>query len=88
MYVLMIDNARLETRKSSNGRKIARMAQILTIFGPKRSQRPKLSHEKIFNEGNERKVPEKFENLSKIVPKISQNRYWLYIFIISFQEGQ
>ena len=35
-------NARLENRKSSNGRKIARMARILTILGPKRSQRPKL----------------------------------------------
>ena len=58
------DNARLENRKSSNGRKIARMARILTIFGPKRSQRPKLFHEKKSNERNEQKVPEKFEKLS------------------------
>ena len=60
----VIDNARLENRKSSNGRKIARMARILTIFGPKRSQRPKLFHEKFLNERNEQKVPEKFEKLS------------------------
>ena len=60
------DNARLENRKSSNGRKIARMARILTIFGPKRSQRPKLFHEKFSNERNEQKVPEKFEKLSNI----------------------
>ena len=59
------DNARLENRKSSNGRKIARMARILTIFGPKRSQRRKLFDEKFSNERNERKVPEKFEKLSK-----------------------
>ena len=52
------DNARLENRKSSNGRKIARMARNLTIFGPKRSQRRKLIHEKFSNERNERKVPE------------------------------
>ena len=59
------ENARLENRKSSNGRKIARMARNLTIFGPNRSQRPKLFHEKFSNERNERKVPEKFEKLSK-----------------------
>ena len=69
------DNARLENRKSSNGRKIARMARIFTIFGPKRSQRPELFHEKLLNKQNERKVPEKFEKLSKKKLKNSQNRY-------------
>ena len=64
------DNARLENRKSSNDRKIARMARILTIFGPKRSQQPKLFHEKKSNERNERKVPEKFEKSSKKIRKI------------------
>ena len=49
------DNAR-QNQKSSNGRKIARMARILTIWGPKRSQRPKLFHEKFSNERNEQKV--------------------------------
>ena len=46
------------------------MARILTIFGLKRSQRPKLSHEKNLNERNEQKVPEKFEKLWKHVRKI------------------
>ena len=69
------DNARLENRKSSNGRKIARMARNLTIFGPKRSQRPKLFHEQVSNERNESKVPEKLEKLSKKFCKNSQNRY-------------
>ena len=69
------NNARLENRKSSNGWKIARMARILTIFGPKRSQRPKLFHEKFSNERNERKVPEKFEKISNKKSKNSQYRY-------------
>ena len=55
------DNARLENRKSSSGRKIARMARILMKFGPKKSQRRKLFDEKFSNDRNERKVPEKFE---------------------------
>ena len=63
------DNARLENRKSSNGRKIARMARILTKSGPKISQRPKLFHEKFSNEQNERKVPGKFENYRQIFRK-------------------
>ena len=57
------DNACLENRKSSNGRKIARMARILTIFGPKRSQQRELFHEQFSNERNEQKVPEKFEKI-------------------------
>ena len=68
------DNARLENRKSSTGRKIARMARISMKFGPKESQRRKL-FEKISNERNERKFPEKFEKLSKKIPKNSKNRY-------------
>ena len=64
------DNVRLENRKSSNGRKIARMARILTIFGPKRSQRRKLFDGKFSSERNEQKVPEKFEKLSKKNRKI------------------
>ena len=38
----------LTASKSLNGRKIARMAPILTIFGPNRSRRPKLKFEKKF----------------------------------------
>ena len=63
------DNARLENRKSSNGRKIARMARILTKFGPKKSQRRKLFDENFSNERDERKVPGKVEKLSKKVKK-------------------
>ena len=69
------DDARLENRKSSNGRKIARMARILTKFGPKKSQRRKLFDEKNSNERNEREVPQKFEKLSKKNSKNSENRY-------------
>ena len=69
------DNARLENRKSSNDRKIARMARILTKFGPKKSQRRKLFDEKFSNERDERKVPGKFEKLSKKNSKNSKNRY-------------
>ena len=36
--------------KSSNGRKIARIARILTIFGPNKSQRRDLFFEKRSNE--------------------------------------
>ena len=50
--------------KSSNGRKIARMARNLMIFGPKNSQRRELFREKFSNERDERKVVEKFENFS------------------------
>ena len=49
------DNARLENRKSSNGRKIARMARILTIFGPNESSRRDLFDKKNSNERNEQK---------------------------------
>ena len=66
----VIDNARHKNRKSSNGRKITSMARILTKFGPKKPQRPKLFHEKIWNERNERKVPKKNEKLSKKKSKI------------------
>ena len=39
------DNARLENRKSSSGRKIARMAQIWAIFGSNESSRRDLFFE-------------------------------------------
>ena len=51
------DNARLENRKSSNGRKIARMARNLTIFGPKGSQRPKLFRENCRTNETNGKLP-------------------------------
>ena len=57
------DNARLENRKSSSGRKIARMARILMKFGPKKLQQRKLFDEKVSNDRNERKVPKQFEKM-------------------------
>ena len=66
------DNARLENRKSSNDQKIARMARILTIFGPKRSQPCKLFDETFLNERDERKFPEKFENNRFFLEKIKK----------------
>ena len=64
------DNARLENQKSSSGRKIARMARILMKFGPNKSQRRKLFDKKISSAQDERKVPGKFEKLSKKNRKI------------------
>ena len=63
------DNARIENRKSSSGRKIGRMARILMKFGPKKSQRPKLFHENCSNETN-RKFPKKSKNYQKNFRKI------------------
>ena len=60
----LVDHARLENRKSSNDRKIVRMAQILMKFGPKKSHRRKLFDEKNSNERSKRKVPKTFETLS------------------------
>ena len=54
----VIDHARLENRKSSNDRNIARMARILTIFGPKKSQRRKLFDEQNSNDRNHPKIME------------------------------
>ena len=71
------DNAGLENPKSSSGRKIARMARILTKFGLKKSQRPKLFHGKFSNERNERKVPEKFEKMSMSLT-INKRHYKLF----------
>ena len=65
------DNARLENRKSSSNRKIARMARILTKFGPKKSQRRKLFDETF----RTIETNEKFPKSSKNYGKHSQNRY-------------
>ena len=52
-------------RPISNGRKIARIAPISTIFGPNESSRRDLFLEKKSKERNERKDFEKFKNFSK-----------------------
>ena len=58
------------TSKSSNGRKIARMARNSTIFGPNESSRRDLFLEKFSKERNNRKV---FEKLRKIFEKKFEN---------------
>ena len=65
------DNARLENRKSSNGLRIAWIARILKIFGAKIAATQAVWRKKS-NDRNERKVPEKFEKLSKKFSKNSQ----------------
>ena len=60
------DNACLENRKSSSGRKIARMARIVTIFGPSELSRGDLFSEKVSNGRNERKY---FKKISEFVEK-------------------
>ena len=55
------------TSKSSNGRKIARMARNSTIFGPNESSRRDLFLEKFSKSRNNRKV---FGKLRKIFEKI------------------
>ena len=55
------------TSKSSNGRKIARMARNSTIFGPNESSRRDLFLENISKSRNNRKV---FEKLRKIFEKV------------------
>ena len=63
MHLCVIDNARLENRKSSNDQKIARMARILTIFGPFEPHRRQLQFPKI---SNERKIIESIESIDSI----------------------
>ena len=61
----------LTASKSLNGRKIARMARILTIFGPNESSRRDLCFENFSNERNERKDFKKIlEKFSKKIRKI------------------
>ena len=55
----------LTVSKSSNGRKIARMAPILTIFGPKSSQQCDLFVEKFSNERANEQTNDLCKNFSK-----------------------
>ena len=48
--IQMLRFGAVSNSKSSNGRKIARMARNLTIFGPNRSRRRELKFEKFSNE--------------------------------------
>ena len=53
-------------RKSSNGRKIARMARNLTIFGPNRSRRRELNFEKNSNERANEQTNDLYNFFSKM----------------------
>ena len=58
------------SQKFSNGRKIARMARILTIFGRNRSSRRNLSFQKF---SNERKIIELIESIDSIGRSIDRS---------------
>ena len=66
------DNVRLEHRKFSNGRKIARMARILTKFGPKKSQRRKLFDENFRTIETNEKAPKSLKNDRKKLRKFQK----------------
>ena len=59
------------TSKSSNGRKVARMARNLTIFGPNRSRRRELNFEKFSNERAKEQTNDLYKNFSKYFRKFS-----------------
>ena len=61
------------SQKFSNGRKIARMARILTIFGRNRSSRRNLSFQKF---SNERKIIESIESIDWIGRSIDRIDRW------------
>ena len=61
------------SQKFSNGRKIARMARILTIFGRNRSSRRNLSFQKF---SNERKIIESIESTDWISRSIDRIDRW------------
>ena len=69
------------TSKSSNGRKIARMARNSTIFGPNESSRRDLFLEKFSKSRNNRKV---FEKLRKIFEIFLYNSFFC-LFARSFE---
>ena len=54
-----------KNRKSSDGRKIARIARIRMIFGPNRSQRRELKFENFSNERTNKRTNETSENFAK-----------------------
>ena len=64
----------------SNGRKIARIAPISTIFGPNESSRRNLFFEKFSKERIERKDFEKFKNFSKNSEKNARIMYISKLF--------
>ena len=81
-------------QKSSNGRKIARMARILTIFGRNRSSRHNPSFQKF---SNERKIIESIESIERsrdrsdrstaaVFTMISRFRKWRISMCISLTE--
>ena len=59
--------------KTSNGRKIARIARIFTILGPKKSQRRDLLFQKNLNERQNEETEKDFENFAKMFERFSKN---------------
>ena len=59
--LIQVPQAGISSSKSSNGRKIARIARNSTIFGPNESSRRHLFLEKFSKEQNEQKVSEKIQ---------------------------
>ena len=67
----------LTASKSLNGRKIARMAPILTIFGPNRSQRRNLFFEKFSNERRRHRGIVVVVIVAVVVAVVVIGRFWV-----------
>ena len=67
----------LTASKSLNGRKIARMAPILTIFGPNRSQRRNLFFEKFSNERRRHRGIVVIVIVAVVVAVVVIGRFWV-----------
>ena len=64
--IQMLRFGAVSNSKSSNGRKIARMARNLTIFGPNRSRRRELKFEKFSNKRANGQTNDLYKNFSKV----------------------
>ena len=64
--IQMLGFGAVSNSKSSNDRKIARMARNLTIFGPNRSRRRELKFEKFSNERASGQTNDLYKSFSKV----------------------
>ena len=69
--IQMLRFGAVSNSKSSNGRKIARMARNLTIFGPNRSRRRELKFEKFSNERANEQTNELYKTFSNFFRSFS-----------------
>ena len=71
------------SQKFSNGRKIARMARILTIFGRNRSSRRNLSFQKF---SNERKIIESIDSIGRSIGRstVRIDQFDIFSFVRKF----